>query len=91
MHGFCTLVDFNQREANFSKLGIDSDRRGGIISRLQMRHYLSWIEGLTTNQYVGGSNPSCRTTKSKGPIIGPFLLLREALVPALSQLARFGL
>lgn len=26
-----------------------------------MRHYLSWIEGLTTNQYVGGSNPSCRT------------------------------
>ena len=27
-----------------------------------MRRYLSWIEGLTTNQYVGGSNPSGRTT-----------------------------
>lgn len=27
-----------------------------------MRPYLSWIEGLTTNQYVGGSNPSGRTT-----------------------------
>ena len=26
-----------------------------------MRRYLSWIEGLTTNQYVGGSNPSRRT------------------------------
>lgn len=28
-----------------------------------MRRYLSWIEGLTTNQYVGGSNPSRRTTE----------------------------
>ena len=27
-----------------------------------MRHYLSWIEGLTTKLYVGGSNPSWRTT-----------------------------
>lgn len=26
-----------------------------------VRRYLSWIEGLTTNQYVGGSNPSGRT------------------------------
>ena len=31
---------------------------------LQVRRYLSWIEGLTTNQYVGGSNPSRRTTKA---------------------------
>ena len=29
-----------------------------------VRRYLSWIEGLTTNQYVGGSNPSRRTTYS---------------------------
>ena len=28
---------------------------------LEVRHYLSWIEGLTTNQYAGGSNPSWRT------------------------------
>lgn len=27
-----------------------------------VRHYLSWIEELTTNQTVGGSNPSWRTT-----------------------------
>ena len=26
-----------------------------------MRPYLSWIEGLTTNQYVEGSNPPGRT------------------------------
>jgi hypothetical protein len=28
---------------------------------IQVRRYLSWIEGLTANQYVGGSNPSRRT------------------------------
>ena len=35
----------------------------GIISLtvFEARRYLSWIEGLTTNQYVGGSNPSRRT------------------------------
>ena len=33
-----------------------------IINELyKLRRYLSWIEGLTTNQYVGGSNPSRRT------------------------------
>ena len=33
-------------------------------SRLQahVRPYLSWIEGLTTNQNVAGSNPAGRTT-----------------------------
>ena len=31
-----------------------------------VRRYLSWIEGLTTNQYVGGSNPSRRTTLTAG-------------------------
>lgn len=30
------------------------------------RRYLSWIEGLTTNQYVGGSNPSRRTIETAG-------------------------
>lgn len=33
-----------------------------------MRRYLSWIEGLTTNQYVGGSNPSRRTTYMFKPL-----------------------
>ena len=27
----------------------------------RVRHYLSWIEELTTNQTAGGSNPSWRT------------------------------
>ena len=31
-----------------------------------VRRYLSWIEGLTTNQYVGGSNPSRRTIERPG-------------------------
>lgn len=30
----------------------------------ETRRYLSWIEGLTTNQYVGGSNPSRRTIQN---------------------------
>ena len=34
---------------------------GGIIF-LAMRRYLSWIEGLTTNQNVTGSNPVRRTS-----------------------------
>ena len=34
-----------------------------IINGLQnMRPYLSWIEDLTTNQGVVGSNPTGRTT-----------------------------
>ena len=34
---------------------------GGIIFRA-LRRYLSWIEGLTTNQNVTGSNPVRRTS-----------------------------
>ena len=43
----------------------------------EMRRYLSWIEGLTTNQYVGGSNPSRRTTFSAlaKPRLGLFAFL----------------
>ncbi len=38
-----------------------------------VRRYLSWIEGLTTNQYVGGSNPSRRTILLfKTPLWGVF-------------------
>ena len=31
------------------------------------RRYLSWIEGLTTNQDVRGSNPLRRTSEHEGP------------------------
>ena len=36
------------------------------------RRYLSWIEGLTTNQDVTGSNPVRRTTNSRSPFRGSF-------------------
>ena len=39
------------------------------------RPYLSWIEGLTTNQNAGGSNPSCRTiVNEKGALVAPFFV-----------------
>ena len=37
-----------------------------IVCCFDVRRYLSWIEGLTTNQYVGGSNPSRRTIETAG-------------------------
>ena len=36
------------------------------------RRYLSWIEGLTTNQNVIGSNPIRRTIEIKAPGNGGF-------------------
>ena len=53
---------------------------------LEVRHYLSWIEGLTTNQYAGGSNPSWRTISAYysatigSPTRAVFLLLEERSV-----------
>ena len=40
-----------------------------------VRRYLSWIEGLTTNQYVGGSNPSWRTINYFSCLLGSFFVL----------------
>ena len=53
---FCKKIflDFGSLEAQNSLCCFD------------VRRYLSWIEGLTTNQYVGGSNPSRRTTLTAG-------------------------
>ena len=50
----------------FRKILIDSPRRPWLnrLRCFDVRRYLSWIEGLTTNQYVGGSNPSRRTTSA---------------------------
>ena len=39
---------------------------GGIVY-LALRRYLSWIEGLTTNQNVTGSNPVRRTSRLEDP------------------------
>lgn len=45
------------------KFSVDSTRVywQNVFCCFNVRRYLSWIEGLTTNQYVGGSNPSRRT------------------------------
>ena len=40
------------------------------------RRYLSWIEGLTTNQNVTGSNPVRRTSLIYSGPAGPFFLDR---------------
>ena len=50
---------------SFRKIFIDSVLFScqNVFCCFNVRRYLSWIEGLTTNQYVGGSNPSRRTTK----------------------------
>ena len=48
-----------------------------------MRRYLSWIEGLTTNQNVTGSNPVRRTTrkdKSRQSLRLTALLLSEQFI-----------
>ncbi len=47
---------------SYFKKGVDAERQNEDTNfRCETRRYLSWIEGLTTNQYVGGSNPSRRT------------------------------
>ena len=60
------IANLTGNQKNFShltKLGVDlgaNDRHNNRCC-FNVRRYLSWIEGLTTNQYVGGSNPSRRT------------------------------
>ena len=60
------IANLTGNQKNFShltKLGVDlgvNDRHNKRCC-FNVRRYLSWIEGLTTNQYVGGSNPSRRT------------------------------
>lgn len=47
---------------SYFKKGVDAEGQNEDTNfRCETRRYLSWIEGLTTNQYVGGSNPSRRT------------------------------
>ena len=60
------IANLTGNQKNFShltKLGVDLGANGRHNNRccFNVRRYLSWIEGLTTNQYVGGSNPSRRT------------------------------
>ena len=51
-----------QGEKNFNFF-LTLTHPGAIIS-LALRRYLSWIEGLTTNQNVIGSNPIRRTSRT---------------------------
>ena len=52
---------------SYLKKSVDEERANeDTIFCCETRRYLSWIEGLTTNQYVGGSNPSRRTIETAG-------------------------
>ncbi len=52
---------------SYLKKSVDEDRANEDTNFCcETRRYLSWIEGLTTNQYVGGSNPSRRTIETAG-------------------------
>ena len=52
---------------SYLKKSVDEDRENKDTNFCcETRRYLSWIEGLTTNQYVGGSNPSRRTIETAG-------------------------
>lgn len=57
----------------------------GALYLIASRRYLSWIEELTTNQSVIGSNPIRRTRNFQSPARGSFhipmqrLLCRRAL------------
>ena len=64
------------------------DKSRGLRENTQafdVRPYLSWIEELTTNQNVGGSNPSGRTTSFSffksliARLLAGFLLLNPPL------------
>ena len=43
------------------EIELDSNKLKWFLYCLALRRYLSWIEGLTTNQNVIGSNPIRRT------------------------------
>lgn len=70
---------------SYLKKSVDEDRANEDTNfRCETRRYLSWIEGLTTNQYVGGSNPSRRTIETaghRGFYLGGFLFSRAHFVP----------
>ena len=57
---------------------------GGTIY-FALRRYLSWIEGLTTNQNVTGSNPVRRTSRNEDPgrISGPGFLYNVCVASVL--------
>ena len=72
---------------SYLKKSVDEDRANEDTNfRCETRRYLSWIEGLTTNQYAGGSNPSWRTISAYysatigSPTRAVFLLLEERSV-----------
>ena len=63
LYCIANLIGNQKIFSHLTKLGVDLGANGRHNNRccFNVRRYLSWIEGLTTNQYVGGSNPSRRT------------------------------
>ena len=68
------------RSLRCEKHSIQSAEKSKINDNTYMSLYLSWIEGLTTNQNVIGSNPIRRTNRNrKPPATGAFLLRRHRM------------
>ena len=55
-----------QKNEKLRSISLTRCMMGGIVY-LALRRYLSWIEGLTTNQNVTGSNPVRRTSRLEDP------------------------
>ena len=70
---------------SYLKKSVDEDRANEDTNFCcETRRYLSWIEGLTTNQYVGGSNPSRRTIETaghRGFYLGGFFVFTGSFCP----------
>ncbi len=70
---------------SYLKKSVDEERANEDTNfRCETRRYLSWIEGLTTNQYVGGSNPSRRTIETaghRGFYLGGFFVFTGSFYP----------
>ena len=70
---------------SYLKKSVDEDRANEDTNFCcETRRYLSWIEGLTTNQYVGGSNPSRRTIETAGHrdfYLGGFFVFTGSFCP----------
>ena len=70
---------------SYLKKSVDEERANEDTNfRCETRRYLSWIEGLTTNQYVGGSNPSRRTIETaghRGFSLGGFFVFTGSFCP----------
>lgn len=66
--------DLDAKPGKFFSKKCLTDRGDDAIIFTAPRRYLSWIEGLTTNQNVTGSNPVRRTSRTSKVLPGTFFI-----------------